>query len=64
MDSVEGLGVTGLSFTELNEFNDQPVQLGELPRDPWLIEELERFLKEDVCQTFQSKFDFEVLCFF
>ncbi|KAJ3411859.1 Transcription initiation factor TFIID subunit 5 [Chytridiales sp. JEL 0842] len=46
-DLSEGTGITGLNFAELEEFNKQPVLTGLLPRDPWLISEIEKSLKEE-----------------
>jgi DNA mismatch repair protein MutH len=46
-DLSEGTGITGLTFSELEEFNKQPVLHGLLPRDPWLVTEIERSLKEE-----------------
>ncbi|ORY45310.1 WD40 repeat-like protein [Rhizoclosmatium globosum] len=46
-DVEEGVGLVGLKPAQLDEHNNQPVKLGSLPADPWLVHELEWWLRDD-----------------
>ncbi|KAJ3120958.1 Transcription initiation factor TFIID subunit 5, partial [Physocladia obscura] len=50
----EAIGLSELNPSQLEEHNKQPVQLGALPADPWMIAELEYYLRDE-------KFDAEPL---
>ncbi|KAJ3017603.1 UNVERIFIED_CONTAM: Transcription initiation factor TFIID subunit 5, partial [Siphonaria sp. JEL0065] len=43
----EGVGLVGLNPSQLEDLNKQPVLLGALPSDPWMVSELEYFLRDD-----------------
>ncbi|KAK9760044.1 Transcription initiation factor TFIID subunit 5, partial [Basidiobolus ranarum] len=47
IETEEGVGITGHKTHQLKAFNQQPVELGQLPPDPARREEVERALKED-----------------
>ncbi|ORY00702.1 WD40 repeat-like protein [Basidiobolus meristosporus CBS 931.73] len=47
IETEEGVGITGHKTHQLKAFNQQPVQLGQLPPDPALKDEVERALKEN-----------------
>ncbi|KAJ3201361.1 Transcription initiation factor TFIID subunit 5 [Entophlyctis luteolus] len=50
----EGIGLSSLTPAQLQEHNNQTVKLGSLPADPWMVSELEYFLRDE-------KFDAEPL---
>ncbi|KAI8610133.1 WD40-repeat-containing domain protein [Chytriomyces sp. MP71] len=43
----EGVGLSSLTPAQMSEHNSQPVQLGKLPADPWMVNELEFFLRDE-----------------
>ncbi|KAJ3193010.1 Transcription initiation factor TFIID subunit 5 [Irineochytrium annulatum] len=57
MDLDEGVGISGVSSSALNEFNNQPALLGQLPPDPWLVTEMEKAIREDMTETPHAKDD-------
>ncbi|KAJ3381036.1 Transcription initiation factor TFIID subunit 5 [Entophlyctis sp. JEL0112] len=67
----EGIGLSSLTPAQLQEHNNQTVKLGSLPADPWMVSELEYFLRDEVLFVlkttvsdifmFSQKFDAEPL---
>ncbi|KAI9353330.1 WD40-repeat-containing domain protein [Zopfochytrium polystomum] len=43
----DATGLTGLTFSEMETFNQQPVSLGLLPPDPWVVSEIESALTQN-----------------
>ncbi|KAJ3075974.1 Transcription initiation factor TFIID subunit 5 [Podochytrium sp. JEL0797] len=42
----EGVGLVGLTPDQLDGHNSQPIKLGALPADPWMVQELEHCLSD------------------